>query len=327
MNKELGCQMNKVVLIKSILLSVFILCVYNIKVRAQNSYQVSDFNVVVGKITDDEGNPLPGVTIRIKGKTIGTVTDGGGNFVIYVKKGDELIVSFIGYSASEIPLKDQPASLNANGLKITLNYKNILHVSGEEVRESPINVFPFPPLSGYTLAVLDNEIFDKTETLGQMDKVLIRALTSGGYDERSYFIIPDGFALVTRIESITDDGSSIFNSERFAINELKSPTFSDFFAPRSGLFRMFAFIVTNKPFNPSLKDADFEALKKLSRVGYNILPSDLANKKKGKDYFCTVLVYEFVSTKPNSKLTVQSAHLTAYEHLQRSKLLLKLNSK
>lgn len=56
-----------------------------------------------GIVTDDQGNPIPGVNILVKGTTIGTVTDVTGHYAIQVP--DEnvvLIFSFIGYTSQEV---------------------------------------------------------------------------------------------------------------------------------------------------------------------------------------------------------------------------------
>jgi TonB-linked SusC/RagA family outer membrane protein len=58
---------------------------------------------VSGKITDETGNPLPGVTVQVKGTTIGTVTDGSGRYTIdSPARNVTLVFSFIGYSTKEI---------------------------------------------------------------------------------------------------------------------------------------------------------------------------------------------------------------------------------
>ncbi|SEW35253.1 TonB-linked outer membrane protein, SusC/RagA family [Chitinophaga arvensicola] len=58
-----------------------------------------------GRIMDEEGNALPGATIKLKGNDKGTATDAGGNFVLQVpdNKGI-LVVSFIGYQTREVPV-------------------------------------------------------------------------------------------------------------------------------------------------------------------------------------------------------------------------------
>ena len=58
---------------------------------------------VKGKIVDEEGNPLPGASVKVKGMDKGTATDGNGNFNLQVPDGKSvLIVSFIGYQTREI---------------------------------------------------------------------------------------------------------------------------------------------------------------------------------------------------------------------------------
>ncbi|MCH7658973.1 MAG: carboxypeptidase-like regulatory domain-containing protein, partial [Bacteroidetes bacterium] len=54
--------------------------------------------VVTGKVTDEDGNPLPGVNILIKGTLTGTITNVDGNYSIEVEDIDAVLVfSFIGH--------------------------------------------------------------------------------------------------------------------------------------------------------------------------------------------------------------------------------------
>jgi len=62
--------------------------------------------LITGKVTDESGNSLPGVTIQVKGTTTGTTTDIDGNYKLNVSSG-VLRFSFIGYIAQEIPLSSQ----------------------------------------------------------------------------------------------------------------------------------------------------------------------------------------------------------------------------
>ncbi len=65
--------------------------------------EVQQTRTVKGRITDSEAVPLSGVTIRIKGNTTGTISDSNGNYVVDdVKKGQELIFSFVGMSSKTV---------------------------------------------------------------------------------------------------------------------------------------------------------------------------------------------------------------------------------
>lgn len=64
--------------------------------------------VITGKVTDTSGLPLPGVTVIVKGKSQGTVTDVNGNFRLEnVSQGDVLVFSFVGMKNLEVTLGNQ----------------------------------------------------------------------------------------------------------------------------------------------------------------------------------------------------------------------------
>lgn len=59
---------------------------------------------VNGKVTDDAGNPLIGVSVIVKGKKTGTVSNVSGNFSIEVSLKDVLQFSYVGMQALELPV-------------------------------------------------------------------------------------------------------------------------------------------------------------------------------------------------------------------------------
>lgn len=59
---------------------------------------------IMGRITDRNGEGLPGVTILVKGSTTGATTDANGNFTIDAPADATLVVSSIGYTSQEIVL-------------------------------------------------------------------------------------------------------------------------------------------------------------------------------------------------------------------------------
>ena len=61
--------------------------------------------IISGKVTDEEGRPLPGASILIKGTTQGTITDNDGNYVLSVTDDvTTIVVSFIGYLQEEVDI-------------------------------------------------------------------------------------------------------------------------------------------------------------------------------------------------------------------------------
>ncbi|WP_255302011.1 SusC/RagA family TonB-linked outer membrane protein [Butyricimonas sp. Marseille-P3923] len=72
-----------------------------IRVRQQ---QVKKPVPVRGKVTDTDSMPLPGVTVRLKGATVGTVTDAQGNFSLPLPESNSrvtLVFTFIGMKQLE----------------------------------------------------------------------------------------------------------------------------------------------------------------------------------------------------------------------------------
>jgi len=61
--------------------------------------------VINGKVTDEKGIPLPGVSVVVKGTLNGTSTDIGGNYLIEMPEGTVLIYSFVGMQKQEIETK------------------------------------------------------------------------------------------------------------------------------------------------------------------------------------------------------------------------------
>ncbi|MEO0525831.1 MAG: TonB-dependent receptor [Bacteroidota bacterium] len=76
---------------------------------------------ISGKVTDENGDPLPGASIVVKGTTTGATTDFDGNYSIDASQGDTLVVSYIGYETKEV-------TVNGSTINVSL-------VSGVELSE------------------------------------------------------------------------------------------------------------------------------------------------------------------------------------------------
>ncbi|MBQ3690957.1 MAG: TonB-dependent receptor [Bacteroidales bacterium] len=57
---------------------------------------------VTGKVVDEQGNPLPGASVYVKGTTNGTISDIDGNFSLNVPSDAVLVFTFMGYTSQEI---------------------------------------------------------------------------------------------------------------------------------------------------------------------------------------------------------------------------------
>lgn len=67
---------------------------------------------VSGRVTQANGEALPGVTVLVKGTSIGTSTSGDGTFSLNVPEGSTLVFSSIGFTSRELPVTGATTSLN-----------------------------------------------------------------------------------------------------------------------------------------------------------------------------------------------------------------------
>ncbi|MGQ7853820.1 SusC/RagA family TonB-linked outer membrane protein [Pedobacter sp. WC2501] len=79
--------------------------------------------IVKGKVTDAKG-PIPGVSVKLKGGTATTVTDGSGNFSIKVPEDATLVFTYVGYVDQEVQVKNQT---NIN-VRLSENNQNLSEV-------------------------------------------------------------------------------------------------------------------------------------------------------------------------------------------------------
>lgn len=62
---------------------------------------------VKGKVVDEKGTPLIGVTIRVKGTKKGAATNEQGAFVLDAEEGSVLVISYIGYETKEVTVQQE----------------------------------------------------------------------------------------------------------------------------------------------------------------------------------------------------------------------------
>lgn len=80
---------------------LFVLAENDINSNSFSSAQQEN-RIIKGKVIDEKGETLIGVSILVKGTTIGTVTDFDGNFSLEVPKNGTLVISYVGYKSQEI---------------------------------------------------------------------------------------------------------------------------------------------------------------------------------------------------------------------------------
>src|ERR1035437_3690104 len=100
-----GTNVNYAVFDKKILLTTDPL---DKSILAQANITELQQNQIIGKVTDEKGNPIAGVTVAVKGTSLGTLTDATGKYIITNSPTNAtLVFSFIGTAKQEIPVAGQ----------------------------------------------------------------------------------------------------------------------------------------------------------------------------------------------------------------------------
>jgi len=137
-------------------------------------------------------------------------------------------------------------------------------------------------------------------SLRDVERRISEVLQENGYFESSYYAVPDGFALVTSIEQINDDGTPKEGLQRWS---LKVPPLSEFslsaylralFRAPPGYYRVIVFIVTPHPIVQSEAKVTPKEAGDWLKKGADRLPGAIGALDFSREgYACTALVYEF----------------------------------
>lgn len=144
--------------IKSLLAYIFLLGIcLNLNIYANSNTQIS------GKITNEDGKPIIGASIRIANSTLGSITNKNGKFSI--KKVDKeninLIITAIGYETKIIKLEEFKEDIQITLIESPLSFDGVV-VTGTRndkiYQDSPVKV-----------SVLDKEVFSSTASVSLME--------------------------------------------------------------------------------------------------------------------------------------------------------------
>ena len=110
------------------------------------SVNVSQQTVSVsGRVTDVSGLPLPGVTVLVKGKVQGTITDNDGNYSLSnVPSNSLLVFSFVGMKTIEMPVSGK-SKINVTMEEESIGIGEVVAIgygtlSKKEISSSIVNV-------------------------------------------------------------------------------------------------------------------------------------------------------------------------------------------
>ncbi|MUU79539.1 SusC/RagA family TonB-linked outer membrane protein [Winogradskyella endarachnes] len=177
---------------------------------------------ITGKVTDESGIPLPGVTVLVKGTSNGVQTDFDGNYSITTNTGSIIAFSYVGYTTEEITVSDTTTinivltedvamldtvvvtALGIKKEKSSLGYA-VSEVKGEELSQQPEGDVG-RLLRGKAAGVA---VTSTNGTSGSATNMVIRGFTSISGSNQPLFIV-DGvpFNSDTNSQNSYIDGST-----------------------------------------------------------------------------------------------------------------------
>jgi TonB-linked SusC/RagA family outer membrane protein len=141
---------------------------------------------VKGKVTDSKGEGLPGVTIRIKNQTTGTISDAMGNFDLSIPSGPiTLVFSYVGYVTQEVLVNS--STINVKLLETTIGISEVVVVGyGIQKKESVVGAIS----QVKDEALMNSGVKTITNALSGLVPGLVTQQNSGqpGKDQANIFI-------------------------------------------------------------------------------------------------------------------------------------------
>lgn len=190
------------------------------KITSNTSYTENYYQqqTIRGKITDEDGLPLSGVNVQIKGQSIGAVTDFDGNYTIQASLGDILLFTYLGMEPleREVQSDDMDVIMVANvesldGVVVT-GYQNIKKKlftgAASTITPSEIEQAGVPEISRMLEGkVAGVSIQNVSGTFGTGPKITIRGASSIYGETRPLWVV-DGVVLEDVINVTADQLSS-----------------------------------------------------------------------------------------------------------------------
>lgn len=89
---------------------------------------------ITGKVTDEKGEPLSGVSVKVKGSSAGTSTNTNGEFTLEVPQNATLIISYVGFETKEIAVGNSGAIAVKLVLAATNTLNDVVVVGYQEIK-------------------------------------------------------------------------------------------------------------------------------------------------------------------------------------------------
>src|SRR5690606_11276863 len=121
------------------------------------SFSFAQEKTITGNVTDQDGLPLPGVSIVVVGTSVGTQTDFDGNYVITASTGQVLRFSYIGQATVQRTV--------GQATTINVQLEEDAQALAEVVVTGALNIDRRPRELSYSVAAVQGDDLTKTRSV------------------------------------------------------------------------------------------------------------------------------------------------------------------
>jgi hypothetical protein len=190
--------------------------------------------------------------------------------------------------------------------------------------------FSWPPPKPSAFARIPRTFLVKGESetkVGDVADRLENAFYQAGYGEKTWYIVPRGFALASRLEQFNPDGTPKEEPERWSA-KIRAPAIFGLkdvvralFTPHAGRYRIIVFIVTDQSFSAADKTVTPKEAMEWVQKGAFDLPQVIREAKYTPEHFCEALIYEFDQpSRDNPAVFKAPSELQGETHLRKAKI-------
>ena len=163
-------------------------------------------------------------------------------------------------------------------------------------------------------------------TLADVADKFEKAMKLAGYQQRSYYSVPRGFALAAQFEHIRADGTPLPGEDRWRVGtprlgNLSLLAFIQALARApAGIYRAIVFVVTDAPWTQSAATPSEAQIMAWAGSGASALPAAIGNLPYGANYRAHALIYEFRKGASGPAETVLPSAVSGEIHLDKGGL-------
>jgi ankyrin repeat protein len=193
-----------------------------------------------------------------------------------------------------------------------------------------IPLFPWPPPKSSAFTTIPRALLVKGKSKLKMEYVaerLASAFFQAGYGEISWYAVPGGFALASRMEQFNPDGVPTAEPQRWVPRIKPHPLLclkdllKALFTAQEGHYRIIAFIVTPYSFTESGKKVTPEEAMNWVHSGSHHLPDEISKLHFSDKHYCEALIYEFEQVTRNHEAVFKDpSDLQGKTHLRKAKI-------